>query len=127
VTTVGNAEKQTPALRSFLEGSDFVFLDGTEKLNGEKRGQPVKHRDKRRASRKTRSDIKFFCDHIEKKGREAGATVDDRSSGNVRKTFEAAEKEELHGSGKRKGQLKWRTLCLKIREKLKSSGDSTAG
>jgi hypothetical protein len=122
---VGNTERQIPALRS-LEGSDFAFLDGIEKSAGEKRGQPGKHRDKRRASRKTYSDIKFLCNYIEKKGREAGATIDDRSLGNVRKTFEAAQK-ELHGSGKRKGQLKWRTLCLKIRKKLKSSGDNTAG
>jgi hypothetical protein len=49
---------------------------------------------------------------------------------NVRKTSGAAEK-ELHGGGlagrKRRDQLKWRTLVVKIRKKLQSSGDNTAG
>jgi hypothetical protein len=99
---VGNAERgKHQHLARSSEGSDFAFLDGTERSSGEKRGQTGKHREKRRASRKTRSDIKFSCNHIEKKGRETGATVDDQSLGNVRKMFEAAEKELHHGSGKK--------------------------
>jgi hypothetical protein len=45
--------------------------------------------------------------------------------------FGAAEK-ELHGGGlaagrKRRDQLKWRTLVIKICKNLQSSGDNTAG
>jgi hypothetical protein len=122
---VANTQRQIPALRS-LEGNDFLFLDGIEKSAGEKRGQTGKHIEKRRPSRKMYCDIKFLCNYIEKKAREAGANIDDRSLENVRKTFAAAEK-ELHDEGKRKGHLKWRTLVQKIRKKLKSVGDNTPG
>jgi hypothetical protein len=59
-------------------------------------------------------------------GREAGMNIDDRSLDNLSKTFVAAEK-EIHGSGKRKSQLKWGTVVRKLRKKLKSSGDNAAG
>jgi hypothetical protein len=65
------------------------------------------------------SDIKFLCDYIEKKGKEAGLNIDDRSLLNVRRTFQAAEK-EIHGHEKKKSQLKWRTLVRKIRLKLEA-------
>jgi hypothetical protein len=127
---VANTERQIPALRS-LEGNDFMFKDGIAKLDGEKRSGTGKHKNNRRASRKIYCDIKFLCKYIEKKGREAGANIDDRSLENVHKTFEAAEK-ELHGGSlvagrKRRDQLKWRTLVINIHMKLQSSGDNTAG
>jgi hypothetical protein len=87
-------------------------------------GWARKYRERRRPSRKIYSDVKFLCNYIEKKGREAGAIIDDRSLANVRKTFEAAEKELVPGA-KRQGQLKWRSLVRKIRIKLKSSGAAT--
>ena len=116
---VGNTERKIPALRS-LDGNDFLFMDEMAKSDGEQRGGTGKHKEKRRPSRKAYSDIKFLCNYIEKKGREAGANIDDRSLANVRNTFQAAER-AIHGREKRKDQLKWRTLVRKIRIKLKAA------
>jgi len=58
--------------------------------------------------------------YIEKKGREAGVNIEDRSLANVRKTFQASET-AIHGREKRKGQLKCRTLVRKMRIKLKAA------
>jgi hypothetical protein len=76
----------------------------------------------KRASRKIYCDINCLCNYIEKKEREADANIDDWSLENVRKAFGAAEKELHGGSGKRKDQLKWRTLVIKVRKKLQISG-----
>jgi hypothetical protein len=69
-----------PPLR-LLDGNDFSCMDEMAKSVAEKRGGRGKHNEKRRPSRKAHSDIKCLCDGIEKKGREAGVNVDDRTSG----------------------------------------------
>ena len=108
--------------------NENINLYGERSLgsDGEKRGGTGKHKEKRRPSRKAYSDINFLCNHIEKKGRKAGANIDDRSLANARKTFQAAEK-AIHGREKRKDQLKWRTLVRKIRIKLKAAPGSPVG
>jgi hypothetical protein len=59
--------------------------------------------------------------YIERKVSEAGLATSDLRLVNIQSMFEAAGKDVGFGSANpRKGQLKWRTLVLKIRKKIKA-------
>jgi hypothetical protein len=59
--------------------------------------------------------------YIERKASEAGRTHDLVWLVNIQRMFESAGNDVGSGSANpRKGQLKWRTLVLKIQKKLKA-------
>ena len=65
--------------------------------------------------------MKFLCTYIEEKASEAGMDTSNRSFGNIRRMFEGVGNILGDSSANaRKGQLKWRTVVLNIRKKLKS-------
>lgn len=69
-------------MRAFMH-HDYCFLDKKHKTDAAKRGSTGKHKEKRRPSSKTYSDIKFVCTYIERKAAAEGMDITDRGSGNV--------------------------------------------
>lgn len=122
---VGDNAKQVPPLRS-LNAKDFVFLDAiplSEKEQKELKGRK-NNQNKRRASRKTYSEMKSFCQYIEEKAKEAGFDIKDRSLANVRRMYEVAAVEfrKLLGARAREQGRCWRTLVRKLQDKKKAGG-----
>lgn len=119
---VGDNTKQVPPLRS-LDAKDFVFLDAiplSEKEQKELKGRK-NNQNKRRASRKTYSEMKFFCQYVEEKAKEEGFDIKDRSLSNVRRMYEVAALEFRKLLGPRaREQGRWRTLVRKLQDKKKS-------
>ncbi len=75
--------------------------------------------NKRRPSRKIYSDMKFLCSYIEQKASDGGLDRMDRSLGNMRSMFEAAEDDIRSGSASsRSDQLKWQTFVARLRRKI---------
>jgi hypothetical protein len=62
---------------------------------------------------------KAACNYIEQKASDAGLDTLDRSLGNMRSMFEAAEKDIRSGSAShRSDQLKWQTFVQRLRRKI---------
>ena len=119
---IGDNTKQIPALR-VLDAKDFAFLDKIpmseeEQKNhkGRKNGQNT-----RRPSRKTYSEMKFFCRYVEEKAAQAGLNINDRSALNVRRMYEVAlaEFKQLVGVRARE-QGRWLTLVRKLQAKKRA-------
>jgi hypothetical protein len=116
---IGNKERQIPPLR-LVDVTKYRFLDLKNKSDEEKRGQRGIHINNRRPSRKIYSDMKFLCNYIEQKASDAGLDTLDRSLGNMRSMFEAAENDIRSGSESRRriDQLKWQTFVARLRRKI---------
>jgi hypothetical protein len=87
---IGNKERQIPPSR-LVDVTEYRFLDLKAKSDEKKRGQRGIHINKRQPSRKIYSDMKFLCNYIEQKASDAGLDTLDRSLGNMRSMFQAAE------------------------------------
>jgi hypothetical protein len=105
-----------------LVPKEFQFLDVVPKETNELRGQPGKHRAKRRPASKQYSDLKFFCNLLEKAATDQGLDATDHSPQNVRRMFEASEDaiRTACGKNKRMDQLKWTTVVKKLRQQIKA-------
>jgi hypothetical protein len=116
---IGNKERQIPPLR-LVDVKEYQFLDPKAKSDEETRGQRGLFMKKRRPSRKICSDMKFLCNYIEQKASDAGLDTLDRSLGNIRSMFEAAENDIRSGSAnnRRSDQLKWQTFVQRLRFKI---------
>jgi hypothetical protein len=70
---------------------------------------------------KSPNAIEFLCNYIEQKASNAGLDTLDRSLGNMRSMFEAAENDIRPGSAssRRSDQLKWQTFVARLRRKIK--------
>jgi hypothetical protein len=66
------------------------------------------------------SAMKFLCNYIEQKASDAGLDTLDRSLGNMRSMFEAAENDVQPGSAssRRSDQLKWQTFVARLKRKI---------
>ena len=114
---IGDTQQGIPPLQ-FLKAPDFSFMDKRAPL----RDQQFKRKTqegpaKRCPSRKIFSDLKFVCNYVEAKAKDAGMDTNDRSSTNVRLMYEKVE-DQLYQTVKTKRgtQLKWRTLVTKLRK-----------
>jgi hypothetical protein len=108
-----------PAPLRLVDVKEYQFLDLKAKSDEEKRGQRGNCIRKRRPSRKICSDMKFLCNYIEQKASEAGLDTSDRSLENMRRMFEAEEKDIRSGSvNSRSDQLKWQTFVQRLRRKI---------
>jgi hypothetical protein len=119
---IGDSSKQVPALR-VLDVKDFAFLDNIPLSEEEqKHHKGRKNKDNtRRPSRKTYSEMKFFCRYVEEKAAEAGLDVNNQSVQNVQRMFEVATKEFRRLVGVRtREQGRCLTLVQKLQAKKKA-------
>jgi hypothetical protein len=79
-----------------------------------------KHRANRRPSSKQYSDLKFFCNLLEKAATYQGLDTSNHSPQNVRRMFEASENAIRTACGKNKwmDQLKWSTVVKKLWQQI---------
>lgn len=114
---IEDSERKIPPLR-MLKSHDYSFLDKKEKTAAEKRGSTGLHKDKRRPTRKTYSDIKFLCEFIQKIATDSGMDATDRGFTNVQLMYETASPtlfEKIKDS-KRATQYKWQTVVARLRK-----------
>jgi hypothetical protein len=124
---IGNLERSIPPLRSLVP-KEFQFIDIIPKEANERRGQPGKHREKRRPASKQYSDLKLFCKFLEKAASDQGLDTSNNSPQNVRRMFEASENEirTACGKNKRMDQMRWTTVVKKLRKQMKTQARELA-
>jgi hypothetical protein len=121
---VGNASRAIPPLKN-LTSEDFSFIGEIPLSEGECRRE--KHpTESRRPTRKTFSDIKFICTHIEELASlHHGFT--EINNANMMLAFKAVTsswKTQYFPSSPRIEQWKWRTLVRQIRDKVRMRNEN---
>ena len=97
---------------------DLAFLDNIPLADEEMQGRNGRNKNKRRAARKTYSDLAYLMNYIQEKVEQAGAMADSISLTTVDAMFRVVADEF---EGPRNAQKKWSTFSQELRRRNKAS------
>jgi hypothetical protein len=115
---IGDSERKIPPLR-LLHARDFLFLKAVPLDNKEKNGRTGHFKGNRRDSTKTWNDLQFLMDYIHQKVVERNAVEREVTPSSVDRMFKAVC--GIFTSKERDSQMRWLTVLLLLRRRLKSS------